>query len=83
MSKHEKALQRLLSKPADFTWGELRSLMETFNYQLKKTGGSGKKFIHSTTSAALFMHEPPPSKVLKAYQVREAIRFLKQEGHIE
>ena len=83
MSKHEKALQRLLSKPADFTWGELKSLMETFKYQLKKTGGSGRKFIHSTSNATLFMHEPHPSKVLKAYQVREAIRFLKQEGHIE
>ena len=83
MSKHEKALQRLLSKPADFTWSELKSLMETFNYQLKKTGGSGRKFIHSTSSATLFMHEPHPSKVLKAYQVREAIRFLKQEGHIQ
>jgi hypothetical protein len=83
MSKHEKALQRLLSKPADFTWGELKSLMETFNYHLKKTGGSGRKFIHSTTGSTLFMHEPHPSKVLKAYQVKEAIRFLKQEGHIQ
>jgi hypothetical protein len=83
MSKHEKALERLLSKPADFTWGELKSLMETCNYQLKKTGGSGRKFIHLTSGATLFMHEPHPSKVLKAYQVREAIRFLKQEGHIQ
>jgi hypothetical protein len=83
MSKHEKALQRLLSKPADFTWGELKLLMETFSYQLKKTGGSGIKFINSTSGATLFMREPHPSKVLKAYQVREAIRFLKQEGHIQ
>jgi hypothetical protein len=28
------------------------------------------------------MHQPHPAKILKAYQVREAIRFLKQEGHI-
>jgi HicA toxin of bacterial toxin-antitoxin, len=83
MSKHEKVLQRLLSKPTDFTWTEFKSLMETFQYELKKTGGSGRKFIHSPSGATLFMHEPHPSKVLKAYQVREAIRFLKQEGHIQ
>ena len=83
MSKHEKALQRLLSNPTDFTWAELKSLMEILKYELKKTGGSGRKFIHSSTCATLFMHEPHPSKVLKAYQVKEVIRFLKQEGHIQ
>lgn len=83
MSKRQKALQRLLSKPNDFEWTELRSLMEVFEYELKTTGGSGRKFIHPETQATLFMHEPHPAKVLKAYQIREAIRFLKQESHIQ
>jgi hypothetical protein len=34
MSKHEKALQRLLSKPADFTWSELASLMASLGYEM-------------------------------------------------
>lgn len=83
MSKHGKALQRLLSKPVDFTWNELKSLMEAFGYKLKKTGGSGRKFIHPSTRAAHFIHEPHPSKVLKSYQIRDAIAFLTREGHIE
>ncbi len=83
MTRHEKALQRLLSKPTDFTWNELKSLMEAFGYDLKTTGGSGRKFIHPLTDAVYFIHEPHPSKVLKSYQIRDAIRFLIREGHIE
>jgi predicted RNA binding protein YcfA (HicA-like mRNA interferase family) len=83
MTKREKAAERLLSKPSDFSWAELAPLMESFGYELKKTGGSGRKFVHTQTKATLFMHEPHPGKILKAYQVREAIRFLKQEGHLK
>jgi hypothetical protein len=75
-------MRRLLAKPTDFAWSELVSLMETFSYFLKTTSGSGRKFIHFETQATLFMHEPHPAKVLKSYQIREVIRFLKQEGHI-
>jgi hypothetical protein len=81
MSKHEKALQRLLSKPADFTWGELKSLMQAFDYELKVTGGSGRKFVRP--EAAFMIHEPHPRKLLKAYQVRAVLEFLRKEGHIE
>jgi hypothetical protein len=82
MTKREKAAERLLSQPSDFSWTELATLMRSFGYELKKTGGSGRKFIHAQTGATLFMHEPHPGKFLKAYQVREAIRFLRQEGHL-
>jgi HicA toxin of bacterial toxin-antitoxin, len=81
MSKHEKALQRLLSKPADFTWGELKSLMQAFDYELKVTGGSGRKFVRP--EVAFMIHEPHPRKLLKAYQVRAVLEFLRKEGHIE
>jgi len=81
MSKHEKALQRLLSKPADFTWGELKSLMQAFDYELKVTGGSGRKFVRP--EAVFMIHEPHPRKVLKAYQVRAVLEFLRKEGHIK
>jgi hypothetical protein len=82
MTKRQKLVERLESKPSDFEWAELKLLMENFGYQLRTTGGSGRKFIHGQTQATLFMHEPHPTKVLKAYQVREAIRFLQQEGHL-
>jgi len=83
MSKRQKAISRLLSRPSDFQWGELNVLMQSFGYELKTTGGSGRKFIHPATKAAMFMHEPHATSVLKAYQVRDAIHFLKQEKHIQ
>jgi hypothetical protein len=83
MSRHQKALARLLQKPRDFTWAELRFLMETFNYEMKTGSGSSRKFIHRQTAAILMMHEPHPAKVLKTYQIKAAIDFLKQEKHIK
>lgn len=82
MSKRQKAIDRLQSRPSEYEWGELALLMDAFGYELKTTSGSGRKFIHRETRATLFMHQPHPTKILKTYQVREAIRFLKQEGHI-
>ncbi|HMF74295.1 MAG TPA: type II toxin-antitoxin system HicA family toxin [Bryobacteraceae bacterium] len=82
MSKREKLLQRLLTKPTDFTWAELVAVMEGFGYELKKTGGSGRKFIHPKTAATAFLHEPHPGKILKAYQIRDILSHLKQEKKI-
>ena len=65
MTKRKKAFERLLTKPNDFTWGELWSLMESLGYELRTVGGSKQKFVHPETSAMLFIHEPHPSKVLK------------------
>jgi hypothetical protein len=57
--------------------------MSAFGFALRTTGGSGRKFIHGETGVTLFMHEPHPSKVLKAYQLREAIDLLKREGFVK
>lgn len=82
MSKRQKAIDRLLSRPTDYEWNELASLMESFGYETKGGGGSARKFVHRETHATLFMHQPHPARILKSYQVREAIHFLMQEKHI-
>jgi hypothetical protein len=82
MAKIEKALKRLSSKPADFEWNEFKAIMQHFGFELKTTGGSGRKFIHSETRVSHFIHEPHPSGILKAYQVRDALAFLTKEGYI-
>ena len=81
MSKHTKQIARLLSKPKDFNWSELMAVMESFGYELKTSGGSARKFFKP--EAVFFIHEPHPQKLLKAYQVRAVIAFLKQEGDIQ
>jgi hypothetical protein len=66
----------------DYEWEELLSLMKAFGFELRTSGGSGRKFFDPASKALLFMHEPHPSKVLKAYQVREVIQFLRRERKI-
>ena len=55
MAKIEKLLRRLSSKPADFEWNELKAIMLHLGFELKTTGGSGRKFIHTETRAAYFV----------------------------
>ena len=82
MSRSAKALERLKSAPRDFTWSEIETVMSHFGYELRRTGGSGRKFIHPETKATLMLHEPHPGSILKAYQVKDAIKFLTQEKHL-
>ena len=82
MAKIEKVLKSLCSKPTNFEWNELKAIMLHLGFELKTTGGSGRKFINHETGAAHFIHEPHPSKVLKAYQVRDVIAFLTEEGYL-
>lgn len=82
MSKRGKLIQRFLSKPTDFSWGELKSLLEGFGYSLEsggKTGGSRVKFLH-TQHPPVILHKPHPTPILKRYQVEQIAEFLKKEG---
>jgi hypothetical protein len=57
--------------------------MTALGYELRTAGGSGRKFFDPVTTATFFMHEPHPSKVLKAYQVRAVVQFLRNERKIQ
>jgi hypothetical protein len=61
---------------------ELVQLMGALGFELKTSGGSGRKFFEPSTGSVLFLHEPHPAKVLKAYQIRAVIQFLRQEKKI-
>jgi hypothetical protein len=82
VSKLQKAIERLLAKPVDYTWDELLSLMIALGYELRTSGGSGRKFFDPASEALFFLHEPHPSKILKAYQIRGIIQFLRKERRI-
>jgi hypothetical protein len=82
VAKLQKAVARLLAKPVDYTWDELLSLMIALGYEVRTSGGSGRKFFDPATKALFFLHEPHPSKILKAYQVRAVIQFLRRERKI-
>lgn len=82
MSKHEKLLKRIAEVPSDLRWSELVSLMKSLGYTLEQGAGSRRKFIHKFTGARFNMHEPHPTGILKAYQVRDILEFLILEKHL-
>jgi hypothetical protein len=78
MSKQEKLLQRFLSKPKDFRYNELRTLLNGFGYEEIKTGrtsGSRVAFFNNETSHIIRLHKPHPKNILKRYQ----LDYLEQE----
>ena len=82
MSKKEKLRNRFKSKPSNFSWNELKSMLSGMGYELStggRTGGSRIKFLHSERPP-IIMHKPHPTPVLKRYQVEQILEFLKKEG---
>ena len=85
MSRKEKLLRRLLKKPKDFTWDELTTVLNLFDFTAQtggKTGGSRRRFVNPE-GLMISLHKPHPGKILKAYQIRQIIEFLKKEGYVE
>ncbi|GHV25316.1 hypothetical protein FACS189465_3180 [Clostridia bacterium] len=80
MSKKEKLLKKLLSKPVDFPFEELVSLLVSLDFELSnngKTSGSRCKLTHKS-GRRLYLHKPHPRNILKPYQILDAIKILKE-----
>ena len=82
ISRKNKLIARLLSRPKDFSWSELTALLKQLGYREEKTGKTGGPrlaFVHDT-AAAVLLHQPHPSNELKRYAVDQVIETLQQEG---
>ena len=80
MSKDEKLIKRLISRPNDFTYNELRSLLSHWGYvetQSGKTSGSRVAFINEKDKHIIRLHKPHPGNELKKYQIDQLIEELK------
>ena len=85
MGKKEKLINHLKSKPKDFTFDELETLLGYFSYSKTnkgKTSGSRVIFTSSENRPAIMLHKPHPGNELNLYQVQQIIEILKQEGLI-
>lgn len=81
MSKKEKIIERLKSKPKDFTYDEAKQVLNMFGfveYNKGKTSGSKVIFKNESKNIDIAMHKPHPSNILKPYQVNEIIKKLKE-----
>ncbi len=84
MGQKEKLINRLKSKPKDFTFDEVESLLRYLDYKRSdkgRTSGSRVMFV-SENHPPIMMHKPHPRKELLEYQVKQLLEMLKQEGLI-
>jgi len=81
MSKKEKIINRLKSKPKDFTYEEAKNVLNRFGFvedNKGKTSGS-KVVFKNKESKRVELHKPHPSNILKPYQIKIIIDVLKEE----
>jgi hypothetical protein len=84
MTRKEKLLKRLQTKPKDFTWNELVTLLNWLGFTEEttgKTGGSRRRFINEQ-ELVISLHKPHPKQILKRYQIDQVIEILTEEGHL-
>ena len=84
MGQKEKLIEKLKSKPRDFTFDEAVRLLGFLTYTMSnkgRTSGSRVMFT-SEQHPPILLHKPHPRKELPEYQIRQLIETLEQEGLI-
>ncbi len=78
MSKQEKLLKRLLSKPRDFTYQEAKTLLNSLGfYEDNKGKTSGSRVLfYNEVGKKIWLHKPHPGNILKPYQIEDIINKL-------
>ncbi len=80
MSKKDKLLEKLESKPKDFTYDELKTLLNYLGFYENdkgKTSGSRVEF-KDIMNRKIRLHKPHPGNILKLYQIKKILDKLKE-----
>ena len=82
MGQKEKLIERLKSKPKDFTFDDAESLLRCFSYRRSNKGKTSGSCIMFTSGdhPPILLHKPHPRKELLECQVKQLIEVLEQEG---
>ena len=78
MSKKEKLISRLKRNPKDFTFDEMRNLLELLGFEMSnkgKTSGSRVKFKKGNIS--VYLHKPHRKELLEC-QTKDILQILER-----
>ena len=84
MSQKDKLVERLLSRPKDFSFDETKTLLKGFGYTERKggkTSGSRVAFSNSNNDY-IRIHKPHPRNTLLPYQIINLINDMSERGLI-
>lgn len=79
MSRIQKDIERLKSKPKDFTYDEAKRILNNFGFTENtkgKTSGSRVAFTNKN-NIKIYLHKPHNGNTLKSYQIKEILMKLK------
>lgn len=84
MGTKEKLIARFSALPNDFTWEEMRRLLEALGYvQCNKGKTSGSRVIFKGDGLKpIMLHKPHPGRIIKGYMMKQVYDYLKSEGLI-
>lgn len=83
MGKKEKLIRKLKNSPKDFTFEEMKVLLELLGFVMSnkgKTSGSRVKFMKN--NIPIILHKPHTRKELLEYQIKQIVDVLEKEGLI-
>ena len=84
MSQIEKLINRLLSKPKDFTYDELKQILNYLGfYEDNKGKTSGSKVLFASFDGRkILLHKPHSGNIIKEYKLKDIILQLVDWGLI-
>jgi hypothetical protein len=84
MGKKEKLISRFKSKPKDFTWSELRTLLLSLGYSefnAGSTSGSRVKFIRENADS-IMLHKPQLAGPIPSNLGVQQVPLLRRRGRM-
>ncbi|MCL1999208.1 MAG: type II toxin-antitoxin system HicA family toxin [Turicibacter sp.] len=82
MSRKQKLIDRLKSKPRDMTFDEIETLLSLLGFRRSnqgKTSGSRVKFSSDKISDSITLHKPHPSNIMKPPYLNYIENILEKE----
>lgn len=85
MSKFDKAKERILQKPKDYTYTEAKYLLGKMGfeeYNKGKTSGSRVRFFRERDRKVILLHKPHSDDVMDKGAVSDLVDYLKGIGEL-
>ena len=82
MSRKDKLIKRLKSKPKDFTYNEFKTVLKHLGFiegNKGKTSGSAVVFYNKKINSKIKIHKPHPGNIMKGYAIDNTLQMLEEK----